>query len=130
MLQDSPEIISHYMEKIIVMPVVGPYYNKNKQIIYLSHAGYNPNIRKCPDFLWDRTHYYKDTWTGKDCEYVVHGHTPYQFLLEEIGEEDTKLENGVLTYCQGHKFDIDNMTIMTSETCLFNLDTLEGTIIN
>ena len=98
-----------------------PFYlihvNKNNQIIHLSHAGFTPPTIPCYDeIIWSR-HHFNDKWTGKENEFVVHGHTPTSHMTWDTHE--------VYKYCNGHKIDIDVSTWRTNKVALLNLDTLE-----
>lgn len=133
--------------KLKKMPSLSIYTSKNNKIIYLEHAGYTPNIYGEPintyhDRLWDRDHFY-DNWVGGDNEYLIHGHTPVQYLKFYYGyngekpltKEEMVIKNtwdnpGVYTpevirYCNGHKFDIDMCTIVSGRVALLDLDTFE-----
>lgn len=122
------------------------YKSPNGHKVFLEHAGYTPyvNMHK-HDPLWDRTHFY-DNWTGLDDTFIVHGHTPVQYLLFDYGfkgiedfphdeeffvkkrlwEEDAVCDKPtILRYCDGHKFDVDMCTIVTNRIALLDLDTFE-----
>ena len=123
--------------------------------IIMEHAGYSPfctTIRPHDPF-WDRKHFL-DPWqmgagtseTARDT-YIVHGHTPVQYLLFEYGYHGqemriltkewlqykrewhensiTKFKPEILRYCDGHKFDIDMCTVASNRIALLDLDTFE-----
>lgn len=107
------------------LPLYKVYPNLQGQIIYLSHAGFTPKIGyagfKFPseqDLLWDRSHF-GDKWAGDDNMLVVHGHTPVYYF----GEDNQK----PITYCDGHKINIDCGTVFSKPhtITILDLDTLE-----
>jgi hypothetical protein len=78
--------------------------------------------------------------------YLVHGHTPVQFLKYEFGykgqppktKEDIKAAHDwlygddtlcpkptIIRYCDGHKFCIDMCTAVSNRIALLDLDTFE-----
>lgn len=123
--------------------------------VILEHAGYSPFVvpHRTHSPVWDREHFYDD-WDGgwytkeEDPEntYLVHGHTPVQYLKYEYGykdqppktkEEITEGRNWmygddtlcpkptIIRYCDSHKFDIDMCTIASGRVALLDLDTFE-----
>ena len=112
-----------YIRKLNRLPSLITYVNKNNQTLYLSHAGLTPTEKEYreDDLIWDRKHI-NDTWPpSEDFKevYVVHGHTPVQFLLPK----QPKVE--ILKYCDGHKFNLDLGTFVSNQIALFDLDTFE-----
>ena len=141
------------------MPTKLTYTSPAGHTVILEHAGYTPfNIpHHSHDPLWDRDHfhdrwntgYYPDMVLDPDKTYLVHGHTPVQYLrymygyegktaltkeqtiekrqfMQEIildGEEIIKPT--IVRYCDGHKFDIDMCTIASNRIALLDLDTFE-----
>ena len=107
-------------KSIIELPHFVIVPNHNGDIINLSHAGFTPNQEpRFKDefdeqyfFIWNRSHFDQE-WTGKDNEYIVHGHTPNRGIMEK--------------YCGGHKFNIDTGAFATGITCLLDLDTFTPT---
>lgn len=120
------------------------YVNQDGKEIILEHAGFTPGIeRPKHDPLWDRGHFH-DKWAGSDNCYLIHGHTPVQYLKYGDGYIDrppltekeialkkywgTEVDNTdykILRYCDGHKFDVDCCTIVTDKIALLNLNTFE-----
>lgn len=99
------------------------YVNKNGDTIHLSHAGYAPGVTStADDLIWNRRHFNYEWPEGENYEklIIVHGHTPVQYLNNGWVKED-----GIMTYCDGHKIDIDCGTYETKMTCLLDLDTFE-----
>ena len=118
-----------------------------KKIILLEHAGYTPTLEYNHDPLWDRYHFIESWPKDKENTYIVHGHTPVQYLKFEFdycgkdaqGSLDEEMEikrqwyeNGIidwkptiLCYCDGHKFDIDMGAISSKRIALLDLDTFE-----
>lgn len=131
-----------YCRVFAKLPIIYTYKNKNGQIIICDHCGATPG--KDAKALQDRSHFL-DKWPD-DCEniYMVHGHTPVEYLLfrygywlnpkhaetteqSEIQMPDTALPEPprVLRYCDGHKFDIDLGSVANGRTVLLDLDTFE-----
>ena len=155
----STDTINEYMKIVKNLPLELFYENRRGDHIILTHAGYTPGYfeyRHGHDPLWNRAHFH-DSWqkTGDHNEditntYIVHGHTPVQYLRFRYGykdqppitAEDIKekncfmydvneayLEKGfkpeIVRYCDGHKFDLDLCTIVSNRAALLNLDTFE-----
>ena len=105
----------------------------NEKLIILNHCGFTPGLPY--DELWDRYHL-TDVWPeGYDNVYIVHGHTPVQHLWRKgvtmyskgkgvYGTLSSRVDE-VVTYCSGHKIDIDLGCFATHKTCLLDLDTFE-----
>lgn len=136
--------------KLNNMPYLCMYTSKTGNQIILEHAGYSPDkngevqfYARFHDPYWDRDHFY-DKWIGADNMYVVHGHTPVQYLkfyygyngYKKLTEEEIKIKDSwdqpevsyipeVIRYCNGHKFDLDMCTIVSGRAALLDLDTLE-----
>lgn len=133
----SIEEKKNLIEIIKKLPTHIEYTNTKGDVIYLCHAGRQPQTaeRLVPDhhlflnnYIWDRKHIYQLGWNGKDNEYCVHGHTPiyslqYYFFSAGIPAPENKFE--IFKYCEGHKIDIDLCSYDTHKACLFNLDTFE-----
>lgn len=99
------------------------YVNKDNIRIHLSHAGFTPDREPMvKDLLWGRNHFHARWPKGKEfaADIIVHGHTPVQYLNEGWIKED-----GIMTYCDGHKVDIDCGTYTSGLTCLLDLDTFD-----
>lgn len=133
-LQEQYNLIS----AIERLPTHTEYMNNKGDIIYLCHAGrqfdtneninYTHNIIPMNNYLWDRDHLIEKKWRGEANEYCVHGHTPVQalrsnFLWPPIFDEEFNKNPTAITYCEGHKIDIDLGTYESKKTCLINLDT-------
>lgn len=140
------------------MPTELRYISPAGHTVIMEHAGYTPfDIpHRSHDPLWDREHFH-DIWVSgsgaseiaKDT-YLVHGHTPVQYLKYEYGYngeqpltekdfiakrqflEDIILDGEeiikptILRYCDGHKFCIDLCTIVSNRIALLDLDTFEA----
>ena len=100
-------------------------YIKDKHII-LSHAGCDPNDGD-PDYLWDRYHYVHEWPEGYKNTYVIHGHTPTPFLIQDLKklERPFTISEGAVIYADGHKIDIDLGCFSTNKTVLIDLETFE-----
>lgn len=165
---DNPAVISHWFQnggsitadaftdmdeadiweirnKILNMPTEARYESPEGHTVILEHAGYSVLAipRRSHDPLWDRSHFF-DPWEGPKNMYLVHGHTPVQYLKFEYGydgreaftKEDMKYKKSwykegtdykpeVIRYCSGHKFDIDMCTVASNRVALLDLDTFE-----
>lgn len=136
-LQDQYNLIS----AIERLPTHTEYMNSKGDIIYLCHAGRqfdidenpNPNpysIIPMNNYLWDRNHLIDKKWRGDINEYCIHGHTPVQllqssYLWPPATPYFLDTDPRAITYCEGHKIDIDMGTFESHKTCLINLDTFE-----
>ena len=125
-LQEDDAIMwSVYLNKL---PTNTMYTNTNGQNIFLSHAGctyaMEDTIPKDNELLWDRMHFYDNP---KFCGDViaVHGHTPIDYLAEEIG---VPIPEGALKYADGKKYCIDAGSFFTGQAILLNLDTFESIV--
>ena len=141
------------MPELNSLPTYAEYYSlEGNHKVILEHAGHTPfnmDLHK-HDPLWDRDHFH-DSWAieeptleQKDT-YLVHGHTPVQFLKYEYGyrsqpqltaqefenkiawmkKADFKEDPMAIRYCDGHKFDIDLCTIASKRGVLLDLDTFQ-----
>lgn len=144
----SVKEILNIIHKLNHLPFCCVYRNKSGQNVFLSHAGCASieaaETREENDFLWDRTHYhFYNTWDGEDDEFIVHGHTPIEFIIEEQKNNaewfaerhlDKKVDypdyngHGAFWYGQGHKICIDTGATWSGESVLLNLDTWEETV--
>ena len=145
----SEQEIKKYCQRIDMMSNELSYISPKGHFVIMEHAGHTPfapDLRK-HDPLWDRTHF-GDKWVQSDeakhC-YLVHGHTPVQYLKFMYGyvdqptltEQDLKdklawctggeisSKPEVIRYCDNHKFDIDMCTIASNRIAVLNLDTFE-----
>lgn len=94
--------------------------------LILSHAGFQPQVGKDPtpyDLIWDRRHLRYQWPKDKEFEHtiLVHGHTPIPY----IAGDDWEPREGIITYLDGHKMDIDMGAFFTGWTCLLDLDTFD-----
>ena len=149
-----------YVGKIHQMPLEEVYHSPKGHSVILEHAGYTPFsiVHRSHDPLWDREHFYDEWDNGWGYEekskvgttYLVHGHTPVQYLEFYYGYEGqpqkTKemIKYGsqwnksgscdwtpeIIRYCDGHKFDIDMCTISSGRIALLDLDTFEEIYFN
>lgn len=153
----SKEEVLDYMYKIHELSLREIYQSPLGHTVILEHAGDSPFIYKeSHDYLWDRSHFHNG-WEGTvtilnnegealdlKTTYLVHGHTPVQYLKFEYGyktmEPITREERlhkhdwwkakentnpKVIRYCKGHKFDIDLCTVVSKKAVLLDLDTFE-----
>ena len=132
-----------YFQRLKGLPIMMIYVNKHKDLIYLSHAGFDPDqffrgeyTPDEEDLLWDRKHFINDAWYGADNEFVIHGHTPNSYLVKDINHfkkwhDDNNFyeyKEGSFWYANGHKCCIDCGAHFTNMTTLLNLDTFEEKI--
>ena len=145
-LLDKEELLK-YANKIKAMPLSTEYHSPKGHTVILEHAGFTPGAVTfySHDPLWDREHFY-DKWMGNANTYIVHGHTPVQYLQFDYGyidqppltKEEMSLKHSwedlpcdvqwkpeVIRYCDGHKFDIDMCTVASGRVALLDLDTFE-----
>lgn len=147
----SDESKMWYVNKIRHMPLEVKYTSPKGHTVIIEHAGYSPfdMPRRTHKPLWDRDHFYDD-WDGNfdkdgldpNKTFLVHGHTPVQYLKFMFGYNSQKpltkeekeikyiwdkinYKPTILHYCDGHKIDIDMCTINSNRIALFNLDTFE-----
>lgn len=150
------EEIEGIAKKLAQMPYQLIYDSPNGHKIIMEHSGYTPFElpRRSHDPLWDRNHF-NDNWGGDwgrsigdpEKTYVVHGHTPVQYLKFYYGYKDqpplTKEEMltkrtflysddiynlpkpKIIRYCGNHKIDLDMCTIVSNRIALLDLDTFE-----
>ena len=142
-----------FINQLSQLPFCTVYTNKNGYHILLSHAGCDDfetaEICDEEDFLWGRMHYkFADSWYGKDNEFIIHGHTPIEYMLEEQKEysaftalDRTKqgvipyyhtiaeYNGGAYWYSKGHKVCLDMGTTWTGNAVLLDLNTFEEIII-
>ena len=134
-----------YLNKLHNLPFCAVYTNQYNNRILLSHAGCDDfetaNDWDEEKFIWDRHHLaFYDTWYGKDDEYIVHGHTPIELMIEEQEKNAEYIrhkttENIVMPtpwdkksayyYGQGHKINIDTGAVWNNNSILLDLDTWE-----
>ena len=112
--------------------------NKNNQTIILSHAGFTPEKEDLSEIGWDRGHFW-DKWPEEfKYTYIIHGHTPVQYLtpalqygyLDSRIKVQTEAAPAVIQYANGHKFDIDMGTILSNRIALIDINTFEIEYIN
>lgn len=130
--QYKPKFVDEVFKTVEQLPITHIETYDGKLII-LDHCGFTPGHPY--DELWDRYHL-TDVWLeGYDNVYIVHGHTPVQHLWRKgvtmyskgkgvYGTLSSRVDEAV-TYCSGHKIDIDLGCFATHKTCLLDLDTFE-----
>lgn len=122
------------ISKVRKLPTHAEYINSEGDIIYLCHAGRQPNTKEVQDmhegdipmnnYIWNRRHLYDTEWQGEANEFCVHGHTPVEYMRYyscELPESRFEMHR----YCGGHKINIDLGSFNTHTACLLNLDTFE-----
>lgn len=144
-------IFVEYRKFLSSMPKRMVYDSPKGHKVILEHAGSTPWLVKNQHYdpLWDRAHFTDKFTPNGENLYVVHGHTPVQYLQYEYDyngkrteitekemEERCNWMSGydlpadfpkpeVIRYCEGHKFDIDCCTIVSNRIALLDLDTFE-----
>lgn len=119
------------VNKLDWLPHTYTLVNRFGKVIYLSHAGYTPGGNHSytnDDLLWGREHF-KNDWKGESYEYIVHGHTPIEFMIKDNTVKDIVKADTALWYCGGHKVCIDNGACWTNAAILLDLDTFEEILI-
>ena len=147
LLNLTKDEIYDIQSKIYHMPTELIYNSPKGHTIIMEHAGYTPFDlpHRTHDPLWDRNHFH-DIWRGGESQvYLVHGHTPVQYLKFRYGyygdspltQEEWKYKREwvknlpctfkptIIRYCEGHKFDIDMCTAASDRIALLDLDTFE-----
>lgn len=122
------------LTQISKLPYTATYLNKKSEVIYMSHSGYYVNLDYTSAFdkewyklmlLQDRDHIgCPDSSKPEHIDYIVHGHTPVQYIQEMIGLPKT-LSLNPLGYDNG-KIGLDLCSIISGTAALLNLDTLES----
>lgn len=127
---EDPDVQS-WIKKICALPLEAEIETVEGKI-YMCHSGHKYGNRK--DKLWDREHF---NWpVPSNDSYIVHGHTPTKFLVEEyLYDSDfcdilTYKECNVCFYSPNdrggyNKVDIDVGAAWNDYTVLLDLDTFE-----
>ena len=123
-----------YKWKIRNLPRHAIYTNKDGLKIFMSHSG-STDIEDKESLIWDRNEYINSrNFTKYDV--IVHGHTPIQYLIEDLKEcynfyhansEKPNIPewNGGAYWYHSFRCDIDCCTIKTGQTVLLNLDNFD-----
>ena len=128
-MSEDPEKME-YIQKLKSLPTEEIYFNKNNETIHLSHAGFSLGS-KITNLLWDRGHFTDEWPKDKKDFYIVHGHTPVQYLRKVLYGNHAVNKNAIEpeVYADGHKIDIDMATYFSKACCLLDLDTFEAYIL-
>lgn len=128
-MSEDPEKME-YIQKLRSLPTEEIYLNKNNETIHLSHAGFSLGS-KATNLLWDRGHFTDEWPKDKKDFYIVHGHTPVQYLRKVLYGNHAVNKNAIEpeVYADGHKIDIDMATYFSKACCLLDLDTFEAYIL-
>lgn len=129
-----------WYQRIANLPLWLTYDNKDGKKIFLSHAGFvfdidekgEPIIPEAEDLLWDRSHYFCKTIHDIPKHWMmVHGHTPIEYLFQDLrlqfGKEETPEPEYPMAYWYDNhrKCCIDNGCFYTGTIVLLDLDTFE-----
>ena len=136
---DEDENVKEILEQVNNLPTYATYINPDGEVFWLTHAGcdYVENGLEAidtEDLIWDRSHFINNRWyhDNPDNLYIVHGHTPIVYLVEELSHYydnlPEEIEPGAFYYAGGHKIDIDCGAVFTGVTVLLNLDTWDEEI--
>ena len=137
---DGIENVRNYLDRAYNLPIFQTYINSHGDWFWLSHAGcdYTEHREELTreNLIWDRSHFITNMWyhDSPDNLYIVHGHTPIPFLIEEMSyycdniPKDEEIEPGAFYYAKGHKICIDCGAHFTGMTVLLNLDTFDEEI--
>lgn len=134
-INDNFDRAHMFFSQLHTLPLTADYINSSNQIIHMCHSGweyFDDNVKCEEKILWDRTHYMLSIWWHSNNEYMIHGHTPIPYLIEEgiiDWDENKDWDTGALYYCEGHKIDIDMLTVQSHKACLLDLDTFEEIIL-
>lgn len=130
----SDEELHTLINQIKNLPYTATYTNKKHKVIFMSHSGYYVNLNQVSKLdrnryklmlLQDRNHIgHPDSFKHEDIDYIVHGHTPVQYIQEMIGLPKT-LSLSPLGYDNG-KIGLDLCSIVSGTAALLNLDTFES----
>ena len=126
----APKEVRTFLEMINSLPLYMKLTISNN-FFYLSHSGvYGPNAQfdhfTREDYLWDRASY-KEPWYGKINEFVIHGHTPIQYMKDNV--KDYNIDNQIMFYCNGHKICVDGGVVLDNKIGLLRLDDFETFIL-
>lgn len=132
----SDKELDDLLTQISKLPYTAIYLNKKSEVIYMSHSGYYVDLDYTSAFdknwyklmlLQDREHIgCPDSSKPEHIDYIVHGHTPVQYIQEMIGLPKT-LPLNPFGY-DNEKIGLDLCSIISGTAALLNLDTLESTL--
>lgn len=114
-----------YLDKLEECPSFITFENTQGKKICLNHSGWVPTEDECNimndndieyNFLWNREHFDLPLPNLFKDYYIIHGHTPTTYINKTLKEIKP------LSYCNGHKIDLDIASFVTNEIALFNLD--------
>ena len=130
----SSEELHILINQIKDLPYTATYINKKHKVIFMSHSGYYVDLSSVSKLdrnqyklklLQDRDHIiHPNNSKPKYIDYIVHGHTPVQYIKEMIGLPKT-LSLDPLAYDDG-KIGLDLCSIASDTAALLNLDTFES----
>ena len=126
-----------WLNRLKKLDYIAEYRRADGKLLILSHAGFTPwkdgdkyLIPTMGELVWDRDHIL-DIWTDEKCYdcYIIHGHTPTLYLLEDI-DPTGKIphEGGSIWYAGGRKCCIDCGAFFMGEFVLLDLDTFDEEI--
>lgn len=130
----SGEELHTLINQIKDLPYTAMYINKKNKVIFMSHSGYYVDLSSVSKLdrnwyklklLQDRDHIgCSNSSKPEYIDYIVHGHTPVQYIQKMI-ELPKTLPLNPLAYDDG-KIGLDLCSIISGTAALLNLDTLES----
>ena len=121
-----------YIQKIDVMPTyVQCPIEGTDTVVYLTHAGFTPSHAFMQlstydqeyKMIWDRKHL-GDKWPQEYKNiFIIHGHTPAQFMKTYAGTEVWS-DTGLSSYADGHKINLDLGAPSTGIAALYCINTM------
>lgn len=132
-LAESSEDRFEWYRRLRDLPLCSDYENSSGVKIFLNHSGADENASD-EEMLWDRDHFWY--FTSEKYDLIVHGHTPSPLLHRDLKQFakmvgkpfDLEWEVGAFWYCDERKVCLDNGSVWTNVTVLFNLDTFDEEI--
>ena len=137
--KDGPERNKWYA-KLCALPIKKEYINKDGMRVIMTHAGFSPNAENTfcwgDDLIWNREHFYEPWDEGDGCKNIIilHGHTPFPYMMDAYDVEDPLSEGQVVRgdkkvhaiwYCEHHKCCLDMGAVFLGQTIMIDLDTWE-----
>lgn len=123
----DPETLQLILSLLDAAHIEEFFTNDRGQNLHLTHAGYSPDRRPFDneELIWNRSHIYRNWPENPAYEniYMIHGHTPIDSVCDY--DENREVSDGPLSYCGGHKIDIDLGSALYGWTTMLNLDTFE-----
>ena len=130
----SDKELDDLLTQISKLPYTATYLNEKSEVIFMSHSGYYVDLDYISTFdkdwyklllLQDRDHIgHPDSSKPEHIDYIVHGHTPVQYIWKTLGLLNTTPFQP-LSYDNG-KIGLDLCSISSDTAALLNLDTFKS----